>query len=63
MLAGVLAVTAGVAGLAGVAVAENGQMLHGHMMIEMHGMPGHGDKMAADPAAMDAHFEIGRAHV
>jgi protein CpxP len=51
MLAGALAVTAGVAGLAGVAVAGGGQMMHG-----MHIM-GHGDMMASDPAAMDAHFD------
>ena len=52
LLAGVLAVTAGAAGLTGVAVAEGGQMLH-----VMHGMPGHGDMMAGDPAAMQAHLE------
>lgn len=52
MLAGALLVTAGIAGLTGVAVAGGGQMLHG-----MHGMAGHGNMMAADPAAMDAHFD------
>jgi len=51
MLAGALVVTAGVAGLTGVAVAENGQMIH-----VMHGMPGHGG-MASDPAAMAAHLD------
>jgi Spy/CpxP family protein refolding chaperone len=52
MLAGALVVTAGVAGLGGAAVAENGQMLH-----VMHGMPGHGDMMSSDPAAMAAHLD------
>ncbi|HSI18909.1 MAG TPA: periplasmic heavy metal sensor [Sphingomonas sp.] len=51
MLAGALVVTAGVAGLAGVAVAEHGPMIH-----VMHGMPGHGD-MPSDPAAMAAHLD------
>ena len=51
MLAGALVVTAGVAGLTGVAVAEHGPMLH-----VMHGMPGHGD-MPSDPAAMAAHLD------
>ncbi len=49
MLAGALVVTAGTAGLAGVAAAENGLM--------QHGMRGHGNMMAANPAAMDAHLE------
>ena len=52
MLAGALVVTAGVAGLAGVAVAENGSMIH-----VMHGMPGHGGMMGGDPAAMAAHLD------
>jgi protein CpxP len=52
MLAGALVLTAGVAGLAGVAVAE-----HGPMLQVMHGMPGHGDMMSSDPAAMNAHFD------
>nr|WP_299849175.1 periplasmic heavy metal sensor [Sphingomonas bacterium] len=52
MLAGALVVTAGVAGLTGVAVAEHGPMIH-----VMHGMPGHGDIMASDPAAMAAHLD------
>ena len=51
MLAGALVVTAGVAGLTGVAVAEHGPMIH-----VMHGMPGHGD-MPSDPAAMAAHLD------
>jgi protein CpxP len=52
MLAGALVVTAGVAGLTGVAVAENGPMLR-----VMHVMPGHGDMMSSDPAAMAAHLQ------
>lgn len=52
MLAGALVATAGVAGLAGVALAENGQMVR-----VMHGMPGHGDMMPSDPAAMAAHLD------
>jgi protein CpxP len=51
MLAGALVVTAGVAGLTGVAVAEHGPMIH-----VMHGMPDHGG-MASDPAAMAAHLD------
>jgi Spy/CpxP family protein refolding chaperone len=46
MLAGLLAVTAGAAGVTGAAIAQGGgagQMMHG----------GHGN----DPAAMDAHFD------
>jgi len=52
MLAGALVATAGIAGLAGVAVAENGSMIQA-----MHGMPGHGDMMSSDPAAMAAHLD------
>lgn len=52
MMAGALVVTAGVAGLTGVAVAENAPMIH-----MMHGMPGHGGMMSSDPAAMAAHLD------
>ena len=52
MLAGALVVTAGVAGLTGAAVAENSPMIR-----VMHGMPGHGDMMSNDPAAMAAHLD------
>ena len=52
MMAGALVVTAGVAGWTGVAVAENAPMIH-----VMHGMPGHGDMMSNDPAAMAAHLD------
>lgn len=52
MMAGALVVTAGVAGVTGVAMAENGPMIH-----MMHGMPGHGGMMSTDPAAMAAHLD------
>lgn len=52
MMAGALVATAGVAGLTGVAVAENAPMIQ-----VMHGMPGHGDMMSNDPAAMAAHLD------
>jgi len=51
MLVGLLAVTAGAAGLSGAALAGGGGMLQA-----MHHMGGH-DDAAMDPAAMDAHFE------
>jgi len=52
MMAGSLAITAGVAGLTGVAVAENGPMIR-----VMHDLPGHGGMMPSDPAAMVAHLD------
>lgn len=49
MLAGLLAATAGTAGLAGAGWAQGGPALHG--------MRGHSGTTAMDPAAMGAHFD------
>ena len=49
MLAGMLVITAGSAGIAGAGWAQDGKALHG--------MHGHGSGAAIDPAVMDAHFD------